>query len=282
MALQLQFNKLFDVAGKVALVTGGGSGLGEMMATALVQNGAKKVYIASRKEKQLKEVADRLTAAGPGSCEYIIADIATKAGCEALVAEVKKRTPVLHILVNNSGVTWGAPLDDFPEEQGWKRVLAANVQAIFYVTAGLAPLLEKEASATDPGRVVNISSVAGLDRKVEGTGLSSAGVGLWSYNTSKSAANALTQQLAVTLGKRFITVNAILPGVYPSKMTAFGLKNDTENKLAKSHPMGRVGAPEDIAGLLLFLVSRAGAHSSGNLITTDGGALLSAGGYSHL
>ena len=154
---QLQVPKLFDVKGRVALVTGGGSGLGEMMATALVQNGAK-VYIASRKEPQLKkvslrvvgevsesktadtdtaldiddtQVAERLTKEGPGSCEYIIADLSSKKGCDALADELKKRTQVLHILVNNSGTTWGAPYDNFPE-QGWRRVLATNVEAIFY------------------------------------------------------------------------------------------------------------------------------------------------------
>ncbi|KAK4050496.1 hypothetical protein OIO90_005079 [Microbotryomycetes sp. JL221] len=297
--MDLKTPKLFDVKGQVALVTGGGSGLGEMMATSLVQNGAK-VFIASRKEKQLKEVAERLTKQGPGSCEYIIADISSKKGCDALADELKKRTDHLTILVNNSGTTWGAPYDNFPEA-GWRRVLATNIEAIFYLTAAVTPLLEKKATPLMPGRVVNISSIAGFEAKTEGSGLSAEGMGLWSYNTSKAGANALTRQLAVTLGKRNITVNAICPGVYPSKMTKYGLEHDTENLMAKSRalsqltynvarfadstllrmadPMGRIGAPEDIAGLLLFLVSRAGSHVSGNCIMTDGGSYLAGGGY---
>ncbi|SGY31524.1 BQ5605_C002g01237 [Microbotryum silenes-dioicae] len=275
---QLQAAKLFNVSGRKALVTGGGSGLGEMMATALCQGGAH-VYIASRKEGQLKAVADRLNREGPGKCEYIIADVGSKEGCLKLVAEVEKRTPVLHILVNNSGTTWGAPLLDFPEKEGWDRILATNVKAIYWLSAHLSPLLAKEATATMPGRIVNITSVAGLSPIAEGTGLSDASMVLHSYNTSKAAANSLTQSLAVSLGPKFITVNAIAPGVYPSKMTAHGLKNDKDNMLAGSQPMGRIGMPEDMAGLLLFLVSRAGSHTSGAVITTDGGALIAGRGY---
>ncbi|KAM0756465.1 NAD(P)-binding protein [Meredithblackwellia eburnea MCA 4105] len=278
MVSDLSLSNLFGVKGRIALVTGGGSGLGEMMATALVQNGAH-VFIASRKEKQLKEVSERITKQGPGKCEYIIADLGSRAGCDALVAEVKKRTQVLHILVNNSGTTWGAPYDDFPEKEGWDRVMNTNVKAIYYMTAGLTPLLAKEATNTNPGRVVNISSVAGLSPRAEDTALGAANHGLWSYNTSKAGANHLTSQLAVTLGPKKITVNAILPGVFPSKMTAFGMANNGD-KLAGLHPMGRVGTPEDIAGLLLFYVGRGGAHVSGALTPIDGGANIAGGGYS--
>ncbi|GAA5861474.1 hypothetical protein JCM1840_005381 [Sporobolomyces johnsonii] len=283
---QLQIPKLFGVSGKVALITGGGSGLGEMMATALVQNGAK-VYIASRKEKQLKAVADRLTSAGPGSCEYLIADVGSKAGCDALIEKVKQKTDKLHILINNSGTTWGAELTDFPEREGkssrWDRVLATNVKAIFYMTAGLSQLLFADATSTDPGRVVNISSIAGLDPQADNSLLSDPGLGLWSYNASKAAANHLTKSLAVTLGTKLVTVNAICPGVYPTKMTKHGFEHG-EDQIKKVHPMGRPGAPEDIAGLMLFLVSRAGAHISGALIPTDGGSLVAGGrgGYARL
>ncbi|GAA5894182.1 hypothetical protein JCM5296_004677 [Sporobolomyces johnsonii] len=283
---QLQIPKLFGVSGKVALITGGGSGLGEMMATALVQNGAK-VYIASRKEKQLKAVADRLTSAGPGSCEYLIADVGSKAGCDALIEKVKQKTDKLHILINNSGTTWGAKLTDFPEREGkssrWDRVLATNVKAIFYMTAGLSQLLSADATSTDPGRVVNISSIAGLDPQADNSLLSDPGLGLWSYNASKAAANHLTKSLAVTLGTKLVTVNAICPGVYPTKMTKHGFEHG-EDQIKKVHPMGRPGAPEDIAGLMLFLVSRAGAHISGALIPTDGGSLVAGGrgGYARL
>lgn len=170
---------LFDVAGKRALITGGGSGLGEQMATALCANGAH-VFIAARKEGQLKEVSERLTRLGPGKCEYIIGDVGSKAGCEGIVSELKKRTSVLNVLVNNSGVTWGDKFDSFDENKGWDRVLAVNVKALFYMTVLCAPLLTVQATATSPGRIINISSVAGLDPKASETGLSVAGTGLWS------------------------------------------------------------------------------------------------------
>ncbi|KAL8278132.1 hypothetical protein RQP46_009456 [Phenoliferia psychrophenolica] len=271
--MDLKLNSLFGVQGKKALVTGGGSGLGEMMATALVQNGAH-VYIASRKEKQLKEVSERLTKAGPGKCEYIIADIGSRAGCDALVVELKKRTNDLQILINNSGTTWGAPFEDVPEKEGWDRVLGTNVKALFYVTAGCAPLLAVKANNIDPGRVICISSMAGISPIADDLSLGAKGTGLWSYHTSKGAANHLSQSLAVTLAKRCITVNAICPGVYPSKMTAFGFSENAE-AIVNSQPMGRVGTPEDIGGLALFLCSRAASHITGALIPTDGGSVLS-------
>ncbi|GAA6010414.1 hypothetical protein JCM11491_006927, partial [Sporobolomyces phaffii] len=262
---QLQIPNLFNVEGKICLVTGGGSGLGEMMATGLVQNGAK-VIVASRKEAALKAVCDKLNAAGPGSASYIVADLGSKDGCDKLCAEVKRRTDKLHILVNNSGTTWGAQFTDFPEKQGtpllwnepsrsgtelfwdyaagWDRVLATNVKAIFYVTAGLAELLAKDATNIDPGRVVSITSVAGLDPQADNSVLAEVGTGLWSYNTSKAAANSLTKSLSITLATRNVTVNAIAPGVYPTNMTRRGFEKESDNIL-KMQPTGRTGTPED-------------------------------------
>ncbi|KAJ1302641.1 hypothetical protein OPQ81_002958 [Rhizoctonia solani] len=275
--VDLSIGTLFGVKGKIALVTGGGSGIGFMIASALVQNGAK-VYIASRKEKQLQEAQKALNEKGPGRCEYIVADLGSKAGCDALCDAFKKRESKLHILVNNSGATWGAPWENFPEREGWDRVMALNVKSLFYMTSGLSELLQKDATALDPGRVVNISSVAGNDPIAQDTGLANKGQGLWSYNTSKAAVNHLTTTMAVTLAPKFITVNAILPGVYPSKMTAFGFSKAAD-ALAKSHPMGRVGAPTDMAGLFLFLVSPGGAHITGAHIESDGGSRISGRGY---
>ncbi|GAA5899381.1 uncharacterized protein JCM6883_005201 [Sporobolomyces salmoneus] len=268
---QLQSSNLFSVQGKVCLVTGGGSGLGEIMATGLVKNGAK-VYIASRKEAALKAVAERLTKEGPGSCEYIVADLGSKEGVDKLCAEVKRRTDKLHVLVNNSGTTWGAQFTDFPEKSGWDRVIATNVKSVYYVTAGLVELLAKDSTNLDPGRVVNITSIAGISPVADGSKLAEPGHGLWSYNASKAAANHLTKSLAITLAPRNITCSAIAPGVYKTNMTARGFAKDEESIL-ENQPMGRTGTPEDIAGLLLFLVSRAGAHITGNVIHSDGGAL---------
>lgn len=156
----LEISNLFSCHKHVVLVTGGSSGLGEMAAEGLVQNGAR-VLIASRKESELKKVSDRLNAMGPGKCEYIVADLKDKAGCYALADEVKKRTDRLTVLVNNSGATWGAPYDDFPES-GWDKVMAVNVKAIFYTTAALHSLLLVGANADMPSRVINISSMGGI------------------------------------------------------------------------------------------------------------------------
>jgi NAD(P)-dependent dehydrogenase (short-subunit alcohol dehydrogenase family) len=276
----LSVSSLFNVRGKVALVSGGGSGIGTMCASALVQNGCK-VYIASRKESQLKEVADELNKINPGHCIYIVANLGTKAGCDALCEEIKKRESKLHILVNNSGVTWGAPWSDFPEVNGWDRVMALNVKSLFYMTSGLSELLAKDATSRDPGHVVNIASVAGFDCVAEDTGLGPKGTGLWSYNTSKAAAIHLTSTMAVTLAPQFVTVNAICPGVFPSKMTAYGL-SQSGDKLQESQPTGRVGEPRDMAGVLMFLVSPASAHVTGAHILVDGGALMSGRSYSKL
>ncbi|KAG8828986.1 hypothetical protein FRC17_007242 [Serendipita sp. 399] len=279
-APDLSVPTLFNVKGKIALVTGGGSGIGSMMAAALVQNGAK-VYIASRKEKQLKEVSEALTKKGPGSCSYIVADLGSKAGCDALTAAFKAKESKLHILVNNSGATWGAPFNDVPEKEGWDRVMNLNVKSIFYMTANFADYLAKDATSNDPGRVVNISSVASISTRSHGSGLSGEGDGLWSYHTSKAAVNHLTSNLASTLITRNITVNAILPGVFPSKMTAFGLKQAMDTFIS-AQPTGRIGAPSDIGGILLFLVSPAAAHVTSAMIVVDGGQLVTYGAFAKL
>lgn len=276
----LSVKNLFDTSGRIAVITGGGSGLGEMMAHAWVVNGGH-VIIASRKEQALAKVCEQLNSFGKGKAEYIVGDVSSKAGCVALCSEIKKRVNKIHVLVNNSGVTWGAPYDNVPEKEGWDRVFSMNVKSIFYMTSELTSLLAKDATNLDPGRVVIISSVAGLTSQSESTGLGAEGHGLWSYNASKAAAISLSNNLAVTLAPKFITVNAICPGVYPSRMTAYGLKKQPD-ALARVHPMGRVGTPEDMAGVFLFLTTRAGAHISANYIVTDGGSLASGGGYTKL
>ncbi|KLO19614.1 NAD(P)-binding protein [Schizopora paradoxa] len=273
---ELNISNLFNVKGKIAVVSGGGSGIGKMIASALVANGAK-VYIAARKEAQLKEAADELNAEGPGSCHYIVADLGSKAGCVALTNEIKKREQKIHILVNNSGASWGANWDDFPEKEGWDRLMALNVKSIFYMTVGLTDLLAKDSTAQDPARIINISSTASVSAHAEGSPLSGSTQGLWSYHTSKAAVNHLTSQLALTLGKKKITVNAILPGIFPSKMTSYGFRITGGDKIAAVHPMGRVGSPTDMAGTALFLCSPASAHVTGSHIILDGGATLSSG-----
>ncbi|KAJ7119037.1 rhamnolipids biosynthesis 3-oxoacyl-reductase [Mycena epipterygia] len=270
-AQDLAIPSLFNVKGKVALVTGGGVGIGKMIATGFARNGAT-VYIAARKESQLKEAVEDMKKVATAGVHYIVANVGSKAGCEALISEFKKRETKLHILVNNSGITWGGPFNDFPEEKGWDNVFNVNVKSVFYMTSGLSDYLTKEATSTDPGRVINISSTASVDPRSEGP-LSDAGNGTWSYQPSKAAVNHLTSQLAVKLAPSFVTVNAILPGVYPSKMTAYGFRTAGDEMVA-GQPMGRVGSPGDMAGLALFLASPASAHITGQHIITDGGARL--------
>ncbi|KAJ3567871.1 hypothetical protein NP233_g6077 [Leucocoprinus birnbaumii] len=270
MASDLLISSLFNVQGKIVLVTGGSSGIGKMMATGFAQNGAT-VYIAARKEKQLQEAVSDIKKVARGKVEYIVANVGSKAGCNALIQEFRKRETKLHVLINNSGITWGGPYNDYPEEKGWDNVFNVNVKSIFYMTAGLTDLLEKEANNMDPGRVINISSTASVDPKSEGS-LSDVGNGTWSYQPSKAAVNHLTSALALKLGPHHITVNAILPGLFPSKMTAFGIRKTGEEAFNASQPTGRFGRPEDIAGLALFLASPASAHITGTHTLLDGGA----------
>ncbi|CED83080.1 rhamnolipids biosynthesis 3-oxoacyl-reductase [Phaffia rhodozyma] len=269
---------LFDVKDKVILVTGGSSGLGTMMAASFVQNGAK-VYIASRKLTQLQEVTAQLNGIGKssnsgGSCAYFVADLGTKAGCDSLVSQLKEKESSLDVLVNNSGMSWGGPLSDEFPEVGWDRVMSTNVKSIFYLVAGLRPLLRKNATALNPGKVINVSSIAGIVPSAEG-GLSKPGWGVYSYATSKAAVNHLTGVLATSLAAEHINVNAIAPGTFPSKMTSFGFKN-AEKELLAEQPTGRVGMAEDMAGLAMFLASRASSHVTGAIIPVDGGARLGA------
>jgi len=279
-SIDLSVANLFSVPVRTTvLVTGGASGLGEMAAQAFVQNGAR-VLIASRKKKDLEATTDRLNklgqGKGKGKCEYIVADLKDKAGCEALVAEVKKRTDKLDVLINNSGATWGAPYDDFPES-GWDKIMALNVKAIFYVTAGLDSLLTKDATANSPSRVINIASVAGISTADvtagEDGGMSAPGSGTFSYGPSKAACIHLSKLQASKLMSRHVTVNCIAPGVFPSKMSAYGLR-EAGDYLRGMQPSGRVGKPEDFAGLVLFVASKGAAHITGNVFEIDGGVNL--------
>ena len=270
---------LFSFTTHVVLITGGASGLGEMAAQAFIQNGAR-VIIASRKESELQRTSSRLTALGPGKCTYVVADLKDKSGCDKLVAGVKAQTDRLTVLVNNSGATWGAPYYEFPEA-GWDKIMALNVKSLFYVTVGLEPLLRKSASTASPSKVINIASMAGImttDPTVpdspEAAGLSAPGSGTYSYQPSKAAAVHLSRILASKLAPANVNVNCICPGVFPSKMTAFGLERGMAG-LVERQPTGRIGTAEDFAGVVLFLSSRAGDHVVGNVIELDGGSTRS-------
>jgi NAD(P)-dependent dehydrogenase (short-subunit alcohol dehydrogenase family) len=250
---------LFDVSGKTALVTGGSRGIGLMIARGLVQAGAR-VIISSRKSDDVEAAARELAALG--ECEAIPGDVSTPAGAAALAEAVRARFDTLGILVNNAGVTWGAPLEEFPQS-GWDRAVHTNVEGIFHLTVAMLPALRAAASAGDPARVINIGSVDGLRPPVMEN---------YSYSASKAAVHMLTRHLAKRLASEHITVNAIAPGPFDSKMTAFILDTaDARQAVERTVPLGRIGRPDDAAGLTQFLASRAGSYLTGTVIALDGG-----------
>ncbi len=250
---------LFSVKGKVALVTGGSRGIGLMIAEGLVRSGVR-VYISSRKAEVCDAVAESLRE--HGECISVPADLSTAEGVDGLVAAIGERESELHLLVNNAGATWGAPLEDFPDD-AWDKVMATNVKAVFGLTAGLLPLLRAAASEDDPARVINIGSVDGI--RVPATEN-------YPYAASKAAVHMVTRQLAHRLTGDHVNVNAIAPGPFPSKMMAFLLDAEGgEELVASSVPMGRIGRPDDVVGAVLFLSSRAGSYLTGAIIPVDGG-----------
>lgn len=249
---------LFSLAGKVALVTGGSRGIGAMIARGYVESGAK-VYISARKEAECAATAEELSKSG-GTCIAIPADLSTEAGCKGLADAIAAREPALDILVNNAGANWGAPLAEFPDS-GWDRVLNLNVKGVFHLTKMLVPLLEKAGKAGAPARVINIGSIDGLKVPFLET---------YSYSASKAAVHHLTRVLAVQLAPRHITVNAVAPGPFESKMMAVTLDR-FKDAIVAACPLGRIGEPEDMAGVAIYLASRAGAYVTGVVIPVDGG-----------
>ncbi|MFD0915810.1 SDR family oxidoreductase [Pseudahrensia aquimaris] len=259
---------LFGLEGKTALITGGATGIGRMMAEALVRAGAR-VLICSRKGDACEAVAVELNALdAKGSAEGFGGDLATEESHAALVSEVMSRTDVLHILANNAGASWGEPFETHPRK-AWDKILTLNVTAMFELTRDLTPLLEASASIDDPARVINTSSTMGIVPIADGA---------YSYTVSKGAVLHLTKLLANEFTARRITVNAICPGPFPSRMTAFATATEEgTDKVAQMNPMGRVGRPDDIAGLMLFLCGRGGGYVTGAAIPVDGGYSVDTG-----
>jgi NAD(P)-dependent dehydrogenase (short-subunit alcohol dehydrogenase family) len=251
--------ELFSIAGKVVVVTGGSRGVGLMIARGLVQAGAR-VYITSRTAEACAAVAAELSR--QGECFSIPADLSSRAGAEHLRDELAGREERLHVLVNNAGASWGAPIDDFPEA-GFDKVLNTNVKGVFFTTTLLLPLLRAAATANDPARVINIGSVDGLSVPAHES---------FPYSASKAAVHMLSRHLARRLVTENINVNAIAPGLFPSKMTAFMFESpDTERSVLESIPMRRAGTQEDIAGTVIYLASRAGAYVTGAVIPVSPG-----------
>jgi NAD(P)-dependent dehydrogenase (short-subunit alcohol dehydrogenase family) len=248
---------LFSIEGKVALVTGGGSGIGWMIAEAYARAGAR-VYIASRKQKELDARIAELADAG--DCRAIVADLSSEAGCQGLGDEIEQREGRLDVLVNNAGANWGAAYEEYPES-AWDRVLNLNVKGVFQLTRRLTPQLAAAATPEDPARVINIGSIDGILVPTLET---------YAYSASKAAVHHLTAVLAKKLAPQHITVNAVAPGPFQSRMMKATLDRFGD-AVARRVPLGRIGSPEDMAGVAIFLASRAGAFVNAAVIPVDGG-----------
>jgi NAD(P)-dependent dehydrogenase (short-subunit alcohol dehydrogenase family) len=255
----MSVSHLFDVRGKVALVTGGAHGLGRMMAQGLIDAGAR-VYITSRKADAAQEAA--LEMGANGECNAFEADLSQPEAAVSLAARLKERESRLDILINNAGRTWGAPLRSFPDK-AWSSVMSVNVQAPFTLVRELFDLLKAAGQDGDPSRVINIGSLAGA--AVER-------LNAYSYAASKAAIHHLSRELAADLAEHHIAVNVIVPGFFPTQMTAH-IRGDPQelSKLVARVPLGRLGGADDIVGACLFLCSRAGSYVTGSAIFLDGG-----------
>jgi NAD(P)-dependent dehydrogenase (short-subunit alcohol dehydrogenase family) len=261
----MNLNDLYGVSGKVALVTGGGTGIGRMIAEALVMGGAR-VLICSRKLHSVEAAASEINALGhSGKAEAFAGDVGSEDGVAAIVAEVQGRTDSLNILVNNAGITWGAPLGQFPHK-AWGKVMGVNVDGLFHLTQSLLPMLIAAARDSDPSRVINLGSV---------TGSAAFGDGAYSYAVSKAAVHHMTRILGKELAGQRVTVNAFAPGPFRSRMTAFATGTDEQSaKVGADVPLGRVGSPEDMAAATLYLCGRGGSYVTGAILPLCGGIHL--------
>jgi len=260
------FKDLFSLKDRVALVTGGSRGIGKMIAAGFLGSGAARVYISARKAGPCEATAKELTGTYDGECIALPIDMSTMAGCEQLASELIKREPQLDILVHNAGAAWGAELDEFPES-GWDKVMDLNVKSLFFLTKALHQPLRSAASFERPAKVINIASIDGIFVNPMET---------YSYQASKAAVIHLTRRMAAKLVKEHINVTAIAPGAFASDMNRAA--RDHGDVLSKRIPAGRIGTDEDMAGLAIFLASRAGDYVVGNAIAIDGGVVYASAG----
>jgi NAD(P)-dependent dehydrogenase (short-subunit alcohol dehydrogenase family) len=257
--------KLFDLSGKTALVTGGSRGLGLQIAHALGEAGAR-VMLSSRKAEDLEQAATELGSAGIDA-QWIAADCSKEEDTRRLADETLARMGAIDILVNNAGATWGAPAEDHPVE-GWDKVMNLNVRGYFILSQQVA---KRWMIPHGGGRIVNIASIAGLSGNAPN-------IQTLAYNTSKSAVIGFTRTLAAEWGRYHINVNAICPGFFMTKMAAGLIKSLGEEKTAAQAPLGRLGDDEDLKGLALLYASDAGKHITGQWLAVDGGVSVVTGG----
>ncbi len=261
----MKIQELFDVSGKVAIVTGGSRGIGEMIASGFLANGVK-VYITARKEAALIEKAKELSELHSGDCIPVPCDLSTMDGIDEFVNYIKSKEDHIDFLINNAGASWGEPYAEYAEK-GWDKVMDLNVKTIFYLTQKLTPILTVNSTMDDPSRVINIGSIDGLNVPA---------LESYAYGTSKAAVHHLTRVQAKKLVGENILVNAIAPGPFESMMLGAAVNHDY-SFIESRNPRKRIGSPEDIAGLAIFLCSRAGAYTVGAVIPSDGGLVGTAG-----
>jgi len=257
---------LFSLKGRVALVTGGSRGIGKMIASGFLGQGAARVYITARKAGPCEATAKELTAKYGGECIALPIDISTLGGIEMLAGEIRKREPKLDILVNNAGAAWGADFDEFPES-GWDKVVNLNLKTPFFLTKALAAPLRAAATAERPAKVINIASIDGIFVNPLET---------YSYAASKSGLIHLTRRMAAKLVHDHVVVSAIAPGPFKSDMNRAA--RDNADEVASRVPAGRIGTDEDMAGAAIYLASRAGDYVVGATIAVDGGIVYASPG----
>ncbi len=256
-------SKLFSLDGKIALVTGGSRNLGRTIAEAYIAQGAT-VYITSRKAPDCDKTAEEL---GP-NCHSLPQDVSTVAGAQALASAFAEREKKLDILVNNAGTAWGVPFEEFPEK-GWDKVMDLNLKSPFFLTQALHELLKAGGAGGSPAKVINITSIDGQRLNPWET---------YSYQASKAGLIYLTKRMAARLVTDNIVVTSLAPGAFASDMNRAA--RDHGDEVGKAIPLGRIGAPEDLAGTAIFLASRAGDYVVGDTITVDGGLVHAALGPS--
>ncbi|GMH97213.1 hypothetical protein TrVE_jg6300 [Triparma verrucosa] len=263
-------NRLFGVAKKTVLITGGSRGIGKMLATGYVNAGAR-VIISSRSEDALLETVESIksTTENPNpELFHIASNVASREGCEQLAEDVKEFLPDnrLDVLLNNAGNAWGEPLDRTSGKMnwGWDRVLDLNLKGVFYLTRACLPYMKRESLAEDPSRIINIGSVVGMIPQSAPT---------HAYDVSKAGVHHLTKKLSHDLAPHNITVNALAPGFVPSKMSEGLSAYASFEEIAKNTPMGRLGDEDDMVGCAIYLSSRASSWVTGVVVNVDGGAV---------
>ena len=252
---------LFDLGGRVAVITGGSRGIGKMIAEEFVRRGVR-TYITARKAAACQQTAHELSALG--ECIALPEDLSTLDGISAFASALGKREKSIDILINNAGAAWGAPFDEFPEN-GWDKVMDINVKSVFFLTQQLMPLLRAAARPERPAKVINIASIDGIRNPDLET---------YSYVSSKAGLIHLTRRLAKRLVSEHVYVNAIAPGAFASDMNTWA--RDNPDRVSAEVPARRVGEPSDIAGTAVYMCSKAGDYLVGITITVDGGIAYAA------